>query len=143
MIHCSVSVHLASSQAEPGGHLGTTGQFLYAINVSIAFDDAPSHTGPWGTTGPSRLGFEGAILSAPSQSILGRWLSSQGQGKSPAVFKNKVSKLSGVCLQCSWQRSAVSLMLSGRRKIRSGGHKSRSGCLVLTRDTQEEQLCFS
>lgn len=35
---CSIS-----SQVEPGGQSGTTGQFSYAINVSLAFDDAPSH----------------------------------------------------------------------------------------------------
>lgn len=44
-----------SSQVEPGGRLGTAGQFPYAINVSIAFADAPATLRPVGTTGPSLL----------------------------------------------------------------------------------------
>lgn len=48
--------------------LGTTGQFSYAINVSIAFDDAPATLRPRGTTGPSLIGFgEPSCLLLPKQ----------------------------------------------------------------------------
>ena len=120
-----------SSQVEPGGHLGTTGQFSYAINVSIAFDDALRHSGQQRALAP--LSFWGrfpicsflnslrelAFLPGPKEKVL-------------LHLKTKCTGCLWGVYNCFWWTSALLYRLLGRQKMCSGDYKSLGNCLVLT-----------